>query len=284
MIVHHLNCGCDKPVGGAFLDGRSRGLFGCLVCHCLLIETATQGLVLVDTGYGLRDVRQPRSRISPLMLTLMNIQLREERTALRQIEALGYAASDVRHVVVTHLDFDHAGGLTDFPRARIHVTAEELSAARGGDGGRTTGLRYRLAQFGEVDQWRAYRPAGERWQGFEAVQPLEGLPDGILLVPLAGHTRGHAGVAVNSNRGWLLHAGDAYFHADEMTGQRRRCPPLLRAYQRLMEVDRRQRRLNQSRLRRLIADRGGEIEVFCSHDAQELARAKAASNSALIQG
>lgn len=278
MIVHHLNCGCDKPLGGALLDGRSRGLFGRLVCHCLLIETA-QGLVLVDTGYGLKDVRQPRSRISPLMLTLMNIEMREERTAVRQVEALGYAASDVRHIVVTHLDFDHAGGLTDFPRARIHVTAEELSAARGGDGGRTTTLRYRLAQFGAVDQWRVYRSAGERWQDFEAVRPLEGLSDDILLVPLAGHTRGHAGVAINSSRGWLLHAGDAYFHADEMTGDRRRCPPLLRAYQGLMEVDRRQRILNQSRLRRLIADRGG-IEVFCSHDALELARAQAASRSA----
>ena len=279
MIVRHLNCGCDRPVGGALIDGRSRGLFGCLVCHCLLIETPRAGLVLVDTGYGLRDVRQPRSRISSLMRIGMNIQLREEQTALRQIEAMGYSGRDVRHILVTHLDFDHAGGLTDFPHAEVHLTAMELTAARTGDGGRTTDLRYRLAQFGEIDRWRSYDPSGERWFGFGAVRPLAGLGDDLLLVPLAGHTRGHAGVAVKSDRGWLLHAGDAYFHEDEMKRDRRRCPPGLRAYQRLMEVDHLRRMENQDRLRRLVVGRAGEIEVFCSHDAAELARAQASGTA-----
>lgn len=280
MIVRHLNCGCDRPLGGRLIDGRSPGLFGCLVCHCLLIETPGNGLVLVDTGYGLRDVGQAASRISPLMRGLMNIRLREERTALRQIEALGYSNRDVRHILLTHLDFDHAGGLSDFPHAEVHVSAAELGAARKGDGGRTTALRYRLAQFGAVDRWRPHSPEGERWLGFDAVHPVNGLPDDLLLIPLAGHTRGHAGVAVNSSRGWLLHAGDAYFHEDEMTGVRRRCPPLLRGYQRLMEVDRRQRCDNQQRLRHFVAGRGGEIEVFCSHDAAELARAQTAQADA----
>lgn len=276
MIVRHLECGCDRPVGGPLVDGRSRGPLGCLVCHCLLIETPREGLVLVDTGYGLRDVRQPRSRISPLMLGLMNIQLREERTALRQIEALGYGVRDVRHILVTHLDFDHAGGLTDFPQAEVHLTADELGAAKRGDGGPTTALRYRLAQFGEVDHWRVCEPGGETWFGFDAVRALPRLTEDILLVPLRGHTRGHAGFAVRSSRGWLLHAGDAYFHEDEMKGPRPRCPPILRAYQRLMGVDHRQRLANRNRLRRLVAERGAEIEVFCSHDAAELARAKEA--------
>lgn len=49
MRIHHLNCGTDCPFGGALFDGRSKGLTGHLVCHCLLIET-NEGLVLVDTG------------------------------------------------------------------------------------------------------------------------------------------------------------------------------------------------------------------------------------------
>lgn len=66
MRIHHLNCGCMCPLGGALFDGFSRGLTAHLVCHCLLIET-NQELVLVDTGFGLRDVHAPYSRLSPFL-------------------------------------------------------------------------------------------------------------------------------------------------------------------------------------------------------------------------
>ena len=51
MKIHHLNCGCMCPLGGAFYDGFSKGLKAHLVCHCLLIETDRDGLVLVDLCY-----------------------------------------------------------------------------------------------------------------------------------------------------------------------------------------------------------------------------------------
>lgn len=114
MRIHHLNCGTDCPWGGRLFDGKSRTLIGHLVCHCLLIETEAHGLVLIDTGYGSKDVDHPhagpRPRITRTMRALLNIRLRESETAVRQIEALGFAARDVRHIVLTHLDFDHAGG------------------------------------------------------------------------------------------------------------------------------------------------------------------------------
>jgi len=59
------------PLGGALFDGFSRGLLSHLVCHCLLIET-NQGLVLVDTGFGLRDVQSPYSRLSPFFVQFNN--------------------------------------------------------------------------------------------------------------------------------------------------------------------------------------------------------------------
>ena len=127
MRVHHLRCGTDCPVGGALFDGRSAGPLGELVCHCLLIETPNSGLVLVDTGYGLRDYVDPfPDRISRPFAALLNIRLRQEETAVRQIEALGLSPSDVRHIVITHLDFDHAGGIEDFPQATVHLTRTEL--------------------------------------------------------------------------------------------------------------------------------------------------------------
>ncbi|MDT8759277.1 MBL fold metallo-hydrolase [Sphingomonas psychrotolerans] len=278
MRIHHLNCGTDCPLGGALFDGRSVGLTGRLVCHCLLIETDAHGLVLIDTGYGLRDVDHPHrhpARITRAMRAMLNIRLRAQETAFRQIEALGLDPRDVRHIVLTHLDFDHAGGLEDFPWARVHVMDKEFAAATGPRRGFVPRNRYRPTQFDEVANWRRYGATGEPWFGFDAVRGLEGLPPEILMVPLPGHTWGHAGVAIDAGAGWLLHAGDAYFYRGEMRRPKRRCTPGLRGYQNLMEVARDQRLGNQERLRRLSIERRDEVKILCAHDPVEFERAAA---------
>ena len=280
MRIHHLNCGTDCPLGGALFDGRSIGPLGRIVCHCLLIETDAHGLVLVDTGYGLRDVAHPHRRPAPRITlpwrAMLNIRLHERDTAIRQVEALGYRADDVRHIVATHLDFDHAGGLEDFPQATIHVMAREYDDATGPRAGFVARNRWRPSQLDDVAQWQRYGARGEAWFGFDAVRGLVGLPPEIVLVPLPGHTWGHAGVAVRTDGGrWLLHAGDAYFYRGEMRRARRRCTPGLRAYQRLMEVDATARMANQARLRALSIARRDEVTVTCTHDPVELERCQA---------
>lgn len=92
------------------------------------------------------------------------------------------------------------------------------------------------------------------------------MPPEILFIPLTGHTRGHAGVAIETSEGWLLHAGDAYFYRDEMKPEYH-CTPGLKAYQWMMEVDRKARLLNQDRLRQLALS--NDAKLFCSHDAIE---------------
>ena len=129
MRIHHLNCGCMCPIGGSLMDGFSRGLTARLVCHCLLIET-NQGLVLVDTGFGQQDVQAPYSRLSPFFIHFNRIQFDRQYTAVDRIKQLGFSAPDVRHIVLTHLDFDHAGGLEDFPEAIVHVMHTEMETAR----------------------------------------------------------------------------------------------------------------------------------------------------------
>jgi len=272
MRIHHLNCGTCCPVGGRLFDGTTDGPLGHLVCHCLLIESDA-GLVLVDTGFGIRDIAHPHRRLSEFFLKLNNIQLRLEETAESQLRALGFDPRDVRHIVTTHLDFDHAGGIEDFPNAAIHVTSREKDVAQAGRGGAFVGRRrYRPQQWNEVLDWRLYSMGqGERWFGFDAVRDLDGLPPEILLVPLAGHTWGHCGVAVQGDDGWLLHAGDAYFYRGEVGAEEPTCPPGLAGYQRLMEVDRAARLANQAKLRRLSLDHGAEVRVFCAHDPVEFA-------------
>ena len=269
MEIHHLNCGTCCPWGGRLFDGTSHGLIhGHIVCHCLLIESGA-GLVLVDTGFGRGDVERP-GRLSSFFRTTNQPQLRPGETALAQVRALGFDPADVRHILITHLDFDHAGGLEDFPNAAVHLLAREKEVADERRGGAFVGTRrYRPAQWDEVSQWKLY-PAGrgERWNGFDAVRDLDGLPPEILLIPLAGHTWGHCGVGIDTGKGWLLHAGDAYFHRDEVGSKKRRCPPGMRFYQTMMEVDRKARFANQRRLRELAA--GGTVDMFCAHDPEEL--------------
>src|SRR5687768_3629561 len=158
MKVHHLNCISTCRLGGRLMDGRTRALLGRgeLACHCLLVETASH-LVLVDTGLGTRDVANPRGRLSAFFLMLLDPDLREEMTAVRQVQKLGYDPRDVRHIVLTHLDFDHAGGLDDFPHASVHMLAAERDNALA----RPTWLdrqRFRPQQWNHRSQWRSIRP------------------------------------------------------------------------------------------------------------------------------
>jgi glyoxylase-like metal-dependent hydrolase (beta-lactamase superfamily II) len=176
--------------------------------------------------------------------------------------------------VLTHLDFDHAGGLEDFPEATIHVMSAESRAAGERQGMIARG-RYRPRQWDGVIRWERYESRGESWFGFECVRDLKGLPPEVLLIPLVGHTWGHAGVAVGRSEGWLLHAGDAYFHEREMNVMAPGCPPGLRAYQTMMEVDRKARLANQERLRTLARTHGDSVRIVCAHDTAEFARCSA---------
>jgi glyoxylase-like metal-dependent hydrolase (beta-lactamase superfamily II) len=258
------------PLGGGLWDGFSPWLGpATIVCHCLLIETDRAGLVLVDTGFGLADVQQPR-RLNTFFRWVSRMRLREADTARRQIEALGFSAADVRHIVLTHLDFDHAGGIADFPGATVHVLDAELAAATSRRGAIERG-RYRPIQWEGAIAWQPYAADGERWFGFTCVRDLVGLPSDILIVPLAGHTLGHCGVAIRTPDAWLLHAGDAYFFRGEMDPRDYRCTPMLRFYQRLMAADNAMRVANQARLRRLAQTHRRLIRIFCAHDARELA-------------
>jgi glyoxylase-like metal-dependent hydrolase (beta-lactamase superfamily II) len=263
--IHHLNCVSACPLGGALMDGFTRGVRARLTCHCLLLELNDR-LVLVDTGYGLRDVADPYSRLNRLFLFMMSPDFRAEMTAVRQIEALGFNPRDVRDIVLTHLDFDHAGGLDDFPGAAVHMLDSELhSASRQ----RTflDRMRYRPQQWGTRSNWRTYTADGDSWRGFECVREIGSLPPEILMLPTRGHTFGHAAIAVADGPQWLVYAGDAYFYHAEMDPERPYCTPGLRFYQWMMEKDRRARLQNQRRLREIKLE--PDIKLFCAHDVKE---------------
>ncbi|PPJ23481.1 MBL fold metallo-hydrolase [Nocardia nova] len=254
MRIHHLNCG-TMAMG--------------MVDHCLLIETRT-GLVLVDTGFGLDCVRDPGHFVGPGRF-LLGIRPAEHHTAIRQIQALGYDPADVRHIILTHLDLDHAAGLADFPEATIHVHGPEFRAATAG---RTLleRLRYRAAQWSHGPRWMVNELDGtDEWFGFRAVRDLPGVPPEILVVPLPGHTRGHVGVAVDTGSGWLLHAGDAFYVASEIDPAGPKTPLFWWTFE-LGSIVRGAYLENRRRLVELGRAQGDAITIVNSHDPDLFAR------------
>jgi len=270
MKVHHLQTASFCPFGGPLVHDKGFSGHAHLVCHSLLIET-NDGLVLVDTGFGCDDINEPKDRLPAAFLALMNMKMDLELTALRQIEKLGFKANDVRHIVPTHLDLDHAGGMPDFPKAKIHIYEDEYIAAMHPDT-LNEKQRYRPVHWRHLPDWQRYTLDGEAWQGFPAVRPLIGSGDDILLVPVTGHTRGHVAVAVKSDKNWLLHCGDAYFHQGQMDLSREHCPIGLEIFQNFMAIDNVARRENLARLRELKRQQGHEIELFSAHDKDEFER------------
>lgn len=229
------------------------------MCHCLLLEDVA-GLALVDTGIGLLDVQQPVERLGQELIDAVGFQFNEPDTAVRRIERLGFDAAQVRHIVLTHCDPDHAGGLADFPNAEVHVAEEELAAVQAGHG------RYVGGQFEYGPRWKAYGRLDQRWFGLEARPVSLGFSSDVALIPLFGHTSGHCGAAVRDQERWVLHAGDAYYLRDELMVEEHPVSALAAA----RAEDDTLRRQSLSQLKRLLRKHGESVDVFGYHDLSEL--------------
>lgn len=238
------------------------------VCHCLLIETPHR-LVLVDTGIGVSEMQRPW-RLGP-MSPLLNVQRDRGATAFEQVQRFGFSPADVTDLILTHLDLDHAGGIPDFKNAVVHVSRDELETARARPGFKLR-MRYRPGHLLADSKWTPFTASvGERWNGFECVRALPGLPAEILAVRLPGHTHGHFGVAVKAADEWLLHAGDAYYSLDELRTERKK-DWLRETYRGLVHFDAETAFATQGRLAELKKAHP-QVRLFCSHDPREFALA-----------
>lgn len=268
MKIHHLNCGTMCPICQKLMSGQGSYFKPAkLICHVLLIEHKNK-LVLVDTGYGLKDIEQPKTRLGGLFLKLTRPTLDTKETAFEQIKQLGYSPADVTDILPTHLDLDHIGGAPDFPNATIHVYDKELDYALKPKF--KDRLRFRKAQLQDVTKWQSHREINDQWFGLDAIDLTEQLGFEAKIVPLIGHTRGHVGIAVKSENKWLLHCGDAYFHPSQIT-ENPQIPIGLAIFEKQVQTDQVQRIATQEKLRTLNLAHP-EIEIFCAHDPSELER------------
>ena len=194
MTIHLLNCATMSP-------WFPRWHVGGLV---FLVDTE-QGPVLVDSGLGMHDHIHPSGTVR-FFNSVFGIHHAPEETALAQIQKLGFKVEDIHHIVQTHLHFDHAGGLPDFPDAKVHLHRREHKAL-------LHSWRwlerpaYDPLDFKHDPQWVFYEKIDSDWLGWDAIR-LPFSPE-MYLIPLFGHTQGHCGVAMQTTSGWLFHCADA---------------------------------------------------------------------------
>ena len=195
MTIHVMNCfTCNARWPSKLKTGMV----------VALVET-DKGLVLIDTGPGRDDYLHPSS-ILKIFRAMFSLRFDPQETAIDQVQKLGYTPEDVRHIVLTHMHFDHCGGLLDFPRAKVHVHQREYDAFTGRKH-RWTDMAYVQRHISRVKDWAFYTQGCERWYEFDAIRlPFD--PE-MWLIPLHGHSWGHCGVAVKTRDGWFFNAADA---------------------------------------------------------------------------
>lgn len=254
------------PVCGPLFG--QKGLHAKVVCHCLLLET-DQGLVLIDTGLGVQDYLHTKQRLGSLVSRLGRIENNLELTAIAQIQRLGFSPQDVRHILVSHLDFDHAGGISDFPHATVHVLSSEYNATQNLFSLKNK-ARYKTQQFKQHRYWNFIEhEQGEAWFNLYQVQGFHLFQDEILLIPLLGHSKGHCGIAIKQKEGWLFFCGDAYYSHLQLDPKNK-----LRTLDKLERVFAENNQMRVDNLHKIqqLAHTTKNIEIICAHDPIELAR------------
>ncbi len=168
-----------------------------LACNCLLVEWQheTDRRVIIETGHGPKYDEKEQSIFA----------IDPSRWLLHGLKAAGVEPETITDVVVTHLHFDHAGGLTferdgrlvpTFPNAKVHVQRQEHDDARAAFGiMKTTYREENVAPIDDAKAWRLHDGEAEMLKG---IRPL--------LTP--GHTRGHQSVIINGADRSAIFPGD----------------------------------------------------------------------------
>jgi glyoxylase-like metal-dependent hydrolase (beta-lactamase superfamily II) len=192
--VRVLRAGWFRPDAGGFFGVVPKALWsrftetderGRLLCRLnLLLVEAGGKRILVESGTGVRVGDKDRD--------IKGIEGGDPAAALR---AVGEDPASIDYVVLSHLHYDHAGGMVDaagrptFARARYVVQREEAEAAHGDE--------LRLAGLMEAEQLDLVRGAGQ----LAEVQGEVEIVTGVSVLRTGGHTRGSQAVLLGAHDG-----------------------------------------------------------------------------------
>ena len=162
------------------------------------------GLVLVDTGWHVDMRENQRKHLGFLPSTMFKGRLPPGEAIHEQLESLGISDTDLKYVVVTHLDSDHVSGIQHVRNAETILVSDPEWAARGN-------FRYIPSMWEgvEIDQFALEEvPFGPYNKGFDL------FGDGrVYLVYTPGHSAGQISVLIDTGSGWILLASDVGYAA-----------------------------------------------------------------------
>ena len=157
--------------------------------YFMWVLRSSSATILVDTGY---DGKEAQNRNRPIAL--------EPHDALAPF---GIDPAEVTDIIVTHLHYDHAGGLHLFPNARLHMQSAEMAFATGPcmchD---VLRMPFTAKHICEAIN-RLYQGKIEYYEGDGQVA------EGVTVHCIGGHSRGLQCVRVRTAAGWLVLASDA---------------------------------------------------------------------------
>jgi glyoxylase-like metal-dependent hydrolase (beta-lactamase superfamily II) len=187
----------DPAVRAAWLDNMflSHDAFDWALNEVVL-QSGSQ-TILIDSGLGVEVPDFPRAG-----------------HLVQRLEAAGIDLGSVTDVVLTHMHFDHVGGLLVDgvkerlrPDLRIHVAAAEVKFWESPDFSRT-GMPPALADVARQASKRFVKEYRSQLRTFE--EEYEVAP-GVVVSRTGGHTPGHSVVRLKSGGDRLMFAGDAIF-------------------------------------------------------------------------
>jgi len=191
--------------------GTPRSQYWWVPCPAFLIHHPTAGAILVDTGLHPSVESTPAANIGRLVTSFGHPRLGPGEDVPAQLRTRGLEPRDVKVVVMTHLHFDHASGMSEFPGSTFVVSAAEWEAA-------TTDARpilrgYRPAHYDYVFDYRTVSFEGDAidsYASFGLTFDLFG--DGsVRLVSTPGHSAGHQSVICHLRDRDFVIAGDAIY-------------------------------------------------------------------------
>jgi glyoxylase-like metal-dependent hydrolase (beta-lactamase superfamily II) len=222
VAVQPIKAGEFQLPGAAFEGGRGRfqalkmsGLFRrgwrWVPCPTYLIRHPSGGDVLVDTGLHPSITARPAENFGRFATWYARPRLEPGGDLAAQLRERGVDPRSISRVVMTHLHYDHASGIAEFPSASFILSREEWDAA-------TTGSRplmrgYRPEHYDYAFDYRVIDFDGPRIDSYSTfARTFDLFGDGsIRLAFTPGHTLGHMSVIARLRERDFVIAGDAVY-------------------------------------------------------------------------
>ncbi|OAN85734.1 N-acyl homoserine lactonase family protein [Sulfitobacter geojensis] len=157
-------------------------------------------VILVDTGY---DDAEAAERGRPIRMN-----------PVASLLPFGIAPEDITQIIVTHLHYDHAGGLHLFPNAKLHMQAAEMAYATGPCMCHDT-LRMPFSAGHICEALRRLYSGQVIFHDGDAQ-----VADGVTVHRIGGHSRGLQAVRVRTMSGWMVLASDAAHFYENLTDRK----------------------------------------------------------------